>query len=190
MANYAISRITITHSAKIPVLDIQRKLCQPTGSQREFIRELINELKGFASGARNGSMIVELENATNTTKATGTITCTGVPTANDTVTIGGKVLTWKASAGNENEITIGGSATTSGDALAAAINANSVLAGLVSATAATGVVTITCVVPGRIGNLITTAEAGTNTTVQQTVLSGATATQQAAARTFDFGGVA
>jgi len=189
MPTNAITTLTIVHSAKIAPLDIQRKFAQPSGSARLFISSLITELRGFA-GARNGQVTVRIESATNTTKATGTITCTGVPTADDTVTIGGKLLTWKAAAANENEVTIGASDSASATALAAAIEANSVLQGLVTATSAAGVVTIASAVPGRIGNLITTAESGTNTTAEQTVLAGAAATQQAAARTFDFGGVA
>lgn len=190
MAN-AITKVTIVSSAKIPLVDIERKFAQPTGSQREFLLELINELRGFCSGARNGEITVEIESAADLDHATGTITCTGVPTANDTVTIGGKALTWKAAAANENEVTIGADAGESGDNLAAAINANSVLEGLVSATSdAAGVVTITSVVPGRIGNLITTAESGTNTTAEQAVLAGASATMHVAPRTFDFGGTA
>ena len=52
MANNAVSRITITHSAKIPVVDVERKLCQPSGSQREFILELINELRNAGAVGR------------------------------------------------------------------------------------------------------------------------------------------
>lgn len=188
----AISQITITHSAKIPVLDVQRKLCQPTGSQRDFILELINELKGFASGARNGSMIVQVESGTNTTKASVTGTFTGVVTAAQTVTIGGVVLTARASPATEDEFLVGSDETTQAAALVSTINANSNLAGLVVASNVAGVITISAVVPGRIGNLITVAETLGNFTfaASATKFSGATATLQAAARTFDFGGTA
>ncbi len=188
MANNALTKITIVHNARVPVNSVDARLSQASGEPRLFMRWFRTLLDQIASGIQGGEITYELEDVTTLTKSTGTITCTGVPTANDTVTIGGVTLTWVASAANENQVTIGGSATLSAAALAAAINAHSKLKGLVVATSAAGVCTITCAVHGRIGNLITTAESGTNTTVQQAVLAGAVATQKAAARTFDFGG--
>jgi phage tail sheath gpL-like len=92
-------------------------------------------------------------------KRSRTATMSGAWTAADTFTIGGVVLTAASSPSGESQFALGASATAAGANLAAAINAHSKLAGLVSASAATGVVTITLLVGGRIGELITLAEA-------------------------------
>lgn len=109
-----------------------------------------------------------------------------VPTANDTVAIGGKTYTWKASTTTgDGEVKIGGTIGASGDNLAAAINAGagggSVYGSLTPANAyvtassdGAGVVTVTARTPGAGGNFIAIAESGTNTVWAggATVLSG------------------
>ncbi len=118
-----------------------------------------------------------------------TATFSGVGTANDTLTIGAVVLTLKASAGNEDEVTIGGSATATAAGVAAAINANSKLNGLVSASAASGVVTITLGFGGRLGRLVSIAKSSTAITLS--AASFAPSTTETAVTTaplsYDFG---
>ncbi len=189
MANNAITTITIQHSANVPVQSVEDALAKPSTMARDFLLALIRECKAFLCGARNGKITLQMENATSLTKSSGTITLTGLPVADETVTVCGVAFTWKASAANENQVTIGADATASATALKNAINAHSKLAGLVLATSAAGVVTVTCEVPGRIGNLLTLAEASSNLTVSGALLSGAAATQQASTVTWDFGGV-
>ena len=75
---------------------------------------------------------------------TNTITISVNPTANDTLRFSNVVLTWVASAANENQITIGGNAAASTNALAAAINAHSILGKFITAASdAVSVVTNT-----------------------------------------------
>lgn len=87
-----------------------------------------------------------------------TFTLTDVGTANDTLTIGGQVLTLVASAANEDQVTIGASAGATASAIAAAINVHTKLKGLVAASASgasTGIVTMTLMVgSGRLGLLV------------------------------------
>lgn len=86
-----------------------------------------------------------------------TYTVTNVTTAGDTLTIGSVVLTAAASAANENEYTIGGTAGATATNIKNAINAHTKLKGLVLASAtgtSTGIVTIALLMGGRIGSLI------------------------------------
>lgn len=86
-----------------------------------------------------------------------TFTLTDVGTANDTLVIGGQTLTLVASAANENQVTIGGTAGATATAIAAAINVHTKLKGLVTASASgtsTGIVTMTLSLAGRWGLLV------------------------------------
>jgi hypothetical protein len=106
-----------------------------------------------------GAWANDVANCTiQSTKATGTITISGNPVADETVTVGGVVYTWKA-AGNLTDLThvkiTAGDNTAMALALATAINAyESRYTGayqntpLVVASAAAGVVTITAVMDG------------------------------------------
>lgn len=94
-------------------------------------------------------------------------------TADDTLTIGSVVLTWKASASGENQVTIGGDDATSLANLTAKINAHSKLQGLVLATddAAT-VCTITWLGPPRAGELLYFAKSAANASAMVITGSG------------------
>jgi hypothetical protein len=192
MAN-AITIVTITHSAKVPAASVAEKLVQPTSSPRDFIARLINILAAFVSGLSTGSIIAAYESATDNTKASLAGTFTDVPVADETVTIGGVVFTAKASPSGESQFAIGANGTASATNLAAKIAAHSSLQGLVTATnPSAGVVLVSSELPGRFGNLIVVADGLSNFTWAggATKLGGATATMQAATRTYDFGGVA
>lgn len=102
-------------------------------------------------------------------QASGTITFTGLPVANETVTVNGQIFTWKASASAALEVTIGADATTTATNLSAKINSNSTT---VVANSAAGVVNIIAVAPGAAGNAVTLTEASTNTAASGATLSG------------------
>lgn len=117
-----------------------------------------------------------------------TATLGGVGTANDTLTIGSIVLTLVASAANENQVTIGGSATLTAAAIAAAINAHSKLKGLVSATSAAAVVTITFCAGGRMGALVAVSKVSTAITLSAASFAPSTTeTYVAGLQQYDFG---
>lgn len=130
-------------------------------------RDCINGLIDFLSGSVAGAYSSAIDLYMGAVQASGTITFTGLPVADETVTIGGIDFTAKASGATGNQFNIGASATLTAAALAAAINASTTagIAGVVTATSALGVVTVTCIIPGRVGNGITLAEALTNATV-------------------------
>lgn len=111
--------------------------------------------------------------------ASGTITfSTAVPTADETVTINGKVITFKVAADpDEDEVTIGATLAETAANLAAFINAHRMDFDVedgngVIATSAAGVVTVKSA--GTAGNAVTLAEAGTNIAVSGANLTGGT----------------
>lgn len=103
-------------------------------------------------------------------QATGTLTFAGNAVADETVTIGSTVYTWKAAAGSALEVTIGANAAASIVNLAAKITSNQTNV-IVSATTATTVV-ITATSPGTAGNAIATTETMTNASWGAATLTG------------------
>lgn len=94
-------------------------------------------------------------NSTGGTNATGTITITTNPAANDTIIVNGVTLTFKAAAAAANEVTIGASAAATATNLAAVLNASNE-PGIAAATysAAAAVVTV------KYGNIVIYGTAG------------------------------
>lgn len=107
---------------------------------------------------------------TGVVQATGAVTFSGAPTAAETLSIANVTFTARASGASGNEFNIGGTTTITATNLAAAINASANLSGKVTATSALGVVTLTSVVGGLVGNGLELSESMTNTTV--TAFSG------------------
>lgn len=88
----------------------------------------------------------------------------------DTVRVGAVTFTWKASPSGENEVDIGGDADADATNLAAKINAHSKLQGIVSASAASAVVTITYTGGGREAALLELrATKASGTTITNTI---------------------
>lgn len=86
-------------------------------------------------------------------RAAGTITAGGVGTADKIITLGATVLTLKASAANENQVTIGGTATITATNITNAINVHSVASKLFIASKPTATtVLVTALTPGLVGN--------------------------------------
>jgi hypothetical protein len=133
-----------------------------TGSWHNVFR-LMDYLRGFAKGTRRGSMLVK----SGAVKASGTVTFTSTGPVNDeTMVVAGQTITAKTSA-TPGELEFTRSNTPSVDAtnLAALLNSHTAFAGVVTASAASGVVTIKAAVPGLIGNTLTLTESMTNTAV-------------------------
>jgi phage tail sheath gpL-like len=123
--------------------------CNKTGPMR--LSSLIESMVG---GAVNG----KIELAIGAVAASGTITLTFANiAAADTVTVGGVVFTARASGATGAEFNIQTNATVTAANFAAAINAQTALAAQLTASAASGVVTITAVNEGAAGNYIVLA---------------------------------
>lgn len=131
-----------------------------TGSWRNIFA-LLSWLRGFAKGTRRGNMKLKV----GAVRATGLVTFGGLPVADETVTIGNVVFTAKDSGATGNQFNIGANVTAHAANLTTAINASANLTGKITATSSEGVVTLTAVVPGLMGNALALSESMSNTTV-------------------------
>jgi len=153
----------------------------------------VNKLLAYINGLAGGIRKAQLKVGVNAAQASGTVTFSGVGAASDTILINGVTFTAVASGATGNQWNVGASAALSASALASAINASvsSLISGYVTASAASGVVTITAVRPGINGNCMTLAEGvdGSNhMAVSGARLTGGTS--GAVERTHTFGGYA
>jgi len=127
------------------------------GDARKFAKDMADWFLRHAAGAGNSGANIDVsEDNQDPVAAAGTITLTYANLdADDTVTIGGQTITAKASgalAGVQfNKLT---DATVTAALLVVAINANTALSQIFTATSVLGVVTLTCKIKGSIGNLI------------------------------------
>ena len=146
-----------THTLKVvekAFVDITKT---PQGDAKEFAIGLAKYFEKHALGAANSPASIQIsEDCDAPVAATGTIAITHANlTDADTVTIGGVVITAKTAASDDTvEFTIGANATADAVALAATINKNLTLSRIMTASAASGTVTLTMKVKGMIGNCI------------------------------------
>lgn len=92
--------------------------------------------------------------------------------ATDTVVIGGVTLTCVNSGATSVQFNKGTTDTLTAVNLAAAINALTTVNKVVQASSAAAVVTISCIYPGTIGNLVTTTAGGGTITIAATLTGG------------------
>ena len=130
----------------------QRDLYAETGYKELAGLKIVDFMKKVVSGAHPASVLTRV----NTVKASGTITLSS-HVATDTVTVNGITFTCVASGATGNQYNVGGDDTATAVNLVAALNANTTLDGMIVATSALGVVTVTALVPGELGNGITLA---------------------------------
>jgi hypothetical protein len=127
----------------------------------EGFRGVINYLQAINGGQQNGTLTV----LTGATYATATLTSTGAATATETCSICNVTFTARASGATGNEFDVSATVATQATNIANAINNSTDLEGIVTAEAAAGVVTITAVAPGAIGNGLQISESLTNVTL-------------------------
>lgn len=132
--------------------DMVKYITAPTLNRHQAGQKFMQFWRALMGGSRSAKVIV----GGGAARSTGTVTLASF-VANDTVTINGVVMTGKASPSGEAEFACGVSDTADAAALAAKINAHSTLSLIVSATSALGVVTLTALKPGLLGNCITLA---------------------------------
>lgn len=133
-----------------------------------------------------GRILVDLS-ASSAAAATGTLTTTGNAVADETVTIGARVYTFKAASTAANQVTVGANAAESLDNLVAAITGaagagtkygtGTAVHADVTAVRASATMVVTAKVKGTAGNAIASTETMTNASWGGSVLaSGADAT--------------
>jgi hypothetical protein len=128
-------------------------------------RNIGNHFQGVAIGSISESVILN----SGPTYGAGVVTITsGNVSADDTITIAGVVLTAKATPTGTAQFLVGSTALQTGISLAAVINANPTLHGLVTASYAksstSALITVTAKASGTAGNL-TWSESLTNGTI-------------------------
>lgn len=145
---------------------------QGARNRHRLVRDAMALLESLMGGARRGLVRVSVGDVF----ASQTITCDRAAAVDDTdtVTIGGTTLSLKAAPANESQFAKGASDATMAANLAAVINAHSTLREAVSASALAAVVTVKCVYPGRIGNMIVLTEVGNGMTLGAAALAGGT----------------
>lgn len=117
------------------------------------------QFENFFKGMQSGNYPAQIEQITDDTalvRASGTVTVATIIAA-DTITINGTVLTSSATPSGEAQFLSTGSDTVVAAAVVACIIANSNLTGIVTASSALGVVTVSAYVKGLIGNAVTLA---------------------------------
>jgi phage tail sheath gpL-like len=144
------SLVRITHNEL--EVDMVRLLHAESGNRFLAGQKLMRYVRSLMGGGR----YAKVEVAINAAKASGTITLSS-HVATDTVTVNGIVFTCVASGATGNQYNVGADDTATAVALAAAINANATLLLMVVATSALGVVTLTALYPGALGNAVTLA---------------------------------
>ena len=185
----AITKIVVTHHPLESAASVGDEFGLDASDDRGAALALAKLFTDLASGVRMGRVELGVETATVGNKATATVTVADASLVDDTddLTIGSVTFKWMASPSGESQIDIGGSDAQSATNLAAAINAHSQLAGVVTATAAAAVVTITADYPGIAGELIALAETGNGQTLSAAALGGVTSTVTKDTRSFNFG---
>jgi acetylglutamate kinase len=132
--------------------NVQRDLYAETGYRELAAVKLVDYVQKCVSGSRAGVVQTRI----NAVKAAGTITLSS-HVATDTVTVNGISFACVASGATGAQYNVGADDTATAVALAAALNANTTLDGMIIATASLGVVTVTSLIPGEIGNAMTIA---------------------------------
>jgi len=145
---------------------------QRSGSDSEMAIAAMHLFSDLSSGTRRASVDIQTGSA-DPVAASGTLTLSSA-IASDAITIGSETFTFSASPANENEALITGGDTVAAAALAAAITAHSVAGQIVTASAASGVVTITAKQKGVVGNFINLSSADGTITASGANLAGGT----------------
>jgi len=145
----------------------------------QFIRDLL-------SGVEVGILDVQT-GAANPAAASGTFTLVSV-IATDALTIGSQTFTFTSTPTLENDVEVDGADDTAdAAAMAAAINLHSITGKVVRATSALGVVTVTALQKGLVGNKIPISDADTTITTSAAFLAGGTGGADSAATTYALG---
>lgn len=135
------------------------------------------KLKNFIKMITSGIRPAVVQTKVNSVKATGTVTLSS-HVATNTVTVNGITFTCVASGATGNQYNVGANDTETAANLAAALNANTTLDGMLIATAASGVVTLTALVPGELGNAVTLAISANGSVSAARMASGTNGTEK------------
>lgn len=130
-------------------------------------RRSFNGLANYMSAMAGDPYIGSMHMVTGAVQAYGLITSGGIATDADTITVANVELLAKTSGAvpADGEFDISAVVATQAANIALAINSVPELAGIVTADSALGVVTVTAVAPGAMGNGLQLSENANNVTV-------------------------
>lgn len=172
------SRLVMTIDTNLPVNTLRNILADSASRPLEKAQKVTNFFQGLKSGARAAIVNSGVADSAgvNALSASQTATLSGAATAADTITINGVALTAvsNVTTPTNNQFRVGTDAATAAANIAAAIQASTTdaLSGVVHASALAGVVTVSCNIPGVIGNVITIAKSSTAITLGGALLAG------------------
>lgn len=138
-----------------------KSVCDISQDRYLGLKNLANYLLSVAGGIRSASISVFQGGVA----ASASITLTGLPIAAETITVGTQTFTAVASGAGADEFNIGATADETALNLANAINADSALGPVLTATPNAGVITLTCKDIGDEGNAIALTSTLTNVAV-------------------------
>lgn len=157
MASVVTLTLTLPEAASN---DVKEALRYNSAALPEVQGRLISEfIESLPSGHRVGTIDVQVDTGT---AATGTVTFNLAGSAGDIVTVNGTTFTAVASGATGNQWNVGATATLSAAAFAAAVNASAtaLVSEHVTASANSGVVTLTSKRKNSSGNAVTLAQTG------------------------------
>lgn len=116
--------------------------------------DAVQSLENYLGAVSGGNQSADLTVNQGAVSASGTITSTGTATAAQTMKIANETLTAVASGADPavGEFNVSATVGTQATSIALAINSMPELSGIVTAVANAGIVTVTAVVPGVVGN--------------------------------------
>lgn len=130
------------------------------GDKYQGARSVSDYFLALGGGVREGLVTVKL----GAVQAAGTLTITSTgPALTNTIIIAGVTFTAVASSPTAVQFIRSDTPATAAANIVTAINANTTLSGVVRASSAAGVVTVTAVVPGKSGNGLVMSTAAANT---------------------------
>lgn len=122
----------------------------------------LQNFENYIGALSGGLQSAELQFNLGASFAYGKLTSTGSAVDGETFTLCNVVFTAKSSGATGNQFDVSMTVGTQATNIANAINGSSDLVGIVTASAALGVVTITAVAPGALGNGLQLSESLTN----------------------------
>jgi len=163
---------TLTLTIQTPSADVREYAA--AGSPQRCLKNAANLLNAIASGSTETSEVTVQRSDTDPVAASATLTLVSA-IATDAITIGTITMTATSSPTLTTDWEIDGADDTADAAsLAAAINANPTLSKVVVATSAAGVVTVTALQKGLVGNQIPISSADATITASGAFLTGGT----------------
>lgn len=177
--------ITLTHG-KEQIQTIKDKLLKdPSVSWHQFVA-IRNYFHSLIARDRSAKAVVQV-NSGDAVASTGTVTLSSLAAA-DTITVGSQTFTASSSPSGNNQFLVTGGDTLAAAAAAAKIAAHPNLSPYLTASAASGVITVTALVGGEIGNNIPIAiSAHGSVSGSGKLTSGANATTYSSTNTYHAG---